>query len=156
MLKSPKNSNLFQAQECKTNFEQCFKNFENFCQSNLIDSTALEAAFSSFDDLTAPLQQLKHPNRYVSQPKHHPTISFLSHFNPQHTQLRIGFIFNKNFRNDESTIRPKIDQNDELLNLVQTPVLDEDLLYLASFKLESASNQFDKNTYKQLKTKIFN
>ena len=51
--------------------------------------------------------------------------------------------------------RAKIDQNDELLNLVQTPVLDEDLLYLASFKLESASNQFDKNTYKQLKTKIF-
>lgn len=90
-----------------------------------MDSAALEAAFSSFDDLTAPLQQLKHPN-------------------------------NINSRNDQSTIRPKIDQNDELLNLVQTPVLDEDLLYLASFKLESASNQFDKNTYKQLKTKIFN
>ena len=47
-----------------------------------------------------------------------------------------------------------LDQNDELLALVQTPVLDEDLLYLASFKLESASNAYDKNTYKQLKAKV--
>ena len=47
-----------------------------------------------------------------------------------------------------------LDQSDEILALVQTPVLDEDLLYLASFKLESATNAFDKNTYKQLKAKI--
>ena len=48
----------------------------------------------------------------------------------------------------------QLDQTDELLTLVQTPVLDEDLLYMASFKLESATNTFDKNTYKQLKAKI--
>lgn len=48
----------------------------------------------------------------------------------------------------------QLDQTDELLTLVQTPVLDEDLLYMASFKLESANNTFDKNTYKQLKAKI--
>ena len=51
---------------------------------------------------------------------------------------------------------PEIDENDEIINLLQTPILDEDLLYLASFKLESASNNFDKNTQKQLKHKIIN
>lgn len=106
----------FQAQECKTSFEQNFVyDFDRFRGIKNAEENSLKLAFQSFEDLAEPLINLQ-----------------------QSKKMPIS----------------NLDQNDELLALVQTPVLDEDLLYLASFKLESASNAYDKNTYKQLKAKV--
>ena len=49
---------------------------------------------------------------------------------------------------------PELTLNEELSRFIQSPLLNEDLLYLGSFKTEAPSNSYEKNAYKQLKQKL--
>ena len=49
---------------------------------------------------------------------------------------------------------PLIELNEDLVKLIKNPLLNDDLLYLGSFKTESPNNAYEKNAYKQLKLKF--
>ena len=44
--------------------------------------------------------------------------------------------------------------DEDLSRLIQSPTLNEDLLYIGSFKTETPNTAYEKNAYKQLKQKL--
>lgn len=48
----------------------------------------------------------------------------------------------------------EVKPSEELTELIKKSVWSDDMLYLASFKTESATGSYEKNAYKQLKQKM--